>query len=76
MKENELNNEQKERIERIKELWMKEADEYFINKEKNKIPEDYQKLYPHLDGGVSPELLRIQRKYQAQIQEVLKESDM
>lgn len=76
MKENELNDEQKERIERIKELWMKEVDEYFANREKNKTPEDDQKLHPHLDGGVSLELLRIQRKYQAKIQEVLSEPDI
>lgn len=73
MKDKMLNNKQKEKLDKLKELWMKEAEEYFDGVGKNKTMEDDQKLHPHLDGGASLELLRIQKKYQKQIEEILGE---
>lgn len=71
MGEKVLSKEQEEKLKEIEKLWLKEVDEYFVDKEKNETMEDDQKLHPHLDGGARPELLRIQKKYEKQIKEIL-----
>ncbi len=68
-----LSKEQEEKLEEIEKRWLKEVDDYFEDKEKKETIEDDQKLHPHLDGGASPELLRIQKKYEKQTKEILGE---